>query len=85
MHYTPNARRMDVLVVGVYVDDLIIIGFEQQQINKFKSEMAAKFKMSDLGLLLYYLGIEMRQGKHAIELSQGAYARKLLERARMGN
>lgn len=41
--------------------------------------------MSNLGLLTYYLGIEVRQGKHAIELSHDTYARKLLERAGMGN
>ncbi|KAJ1262218.1 hypothetical protein BS78_09G090000 [Paspalum vaginatum] len=43
--------------------------------------MAAKFKMSDLGLLTSNLGIEVRQGKQAIELCQSAYALKLLERA----
>ncbi|WVZ97482.1 hypothetical protein U9M48_043014 [Paspalum notatum var. saurae] len=47
--------------------------------------MAAQFKMSDLGLLTYYLGIKVRQGKQAIELYQSAYAHKLLERAGMGN
>ncbi|WVZ75577.1 hypothetical protein U9M48_023616 [Paspalum notatum var. saurae] len=67
--------------VWVYVDDLIITGSEQQEIGRFKTEMAAKFKMSDLGLLSYYLGIEVRQRKHAIELCQSAYALKLLERA----
>ena len=34
----------------------------QQEIDRFKAEMAAKFKMSDLGLLSYYLGIEVKHG-----------------------
>jgi hypothetical protein len=38
------------------------------------------FKMSDLGLLSYYLGIEVSQRPVGITLSQGAYAAKLLER-----
>ncbi|WVZ79350.1 LOW QUALITY PROTEIN: hypothetical protein U9M48_026940 [Paspalum notatum var. saurae] len=75
--YTRRSKE-GILIVGVYVDDLIVTGSEQQEIKKFKSEMAAKFKMSDLGLLTYYLGIE---GKQAIELCQSAYALKLLERA----
>ncbi|WVZ63746.1 LOW QUALITY PROTEIN: hypothetical protein U9M48_013354 [Paspalum notatum var. saurae] len=52
------------LIVGVYVDDLIVTGSEQQEIKKFKSEMAAKFKMSDLGLLTYYHGIEVGEARH---------------------
>jgi len=39
--------------------------------------------MSDLGLLQYYLGIEVRQGAGGISLSQGAYAIKLLEKSGM--
>jgi hypothetical protein len=46
----------------------------------FKEEMAAAFKMSDLGLLHYYLSIELKQSASVISLSQGAYAMKLLER-----
>jgi hypothetical protein len=38
------------------------------------------FKMSDLNLLHYYLGIEAKQSASGISLSQGAYTMKLLER-----
>ena len=68
------------LVVGVYVDDLIITGTNCEDIKLFKEEMAAVFKMTDLGLLKYYLGIEVRQNKEGISLSQGAYAEKILEK-----
>ncbi|XP_076937607.1 uncharacterized protein LOC143605339 [Bidens hawaiensis] len=49
------------LIVGVYVDDLIVTGSPKKEIDKFKSQMEGKFKMSDLGLLAYYLGIEVTQ------------------------
>ena len=39
--------------------------------------------MSDLGALSYYLGIEVRQGREALMLSQSTYASKLLERSGM--
>ncbi|WVZ70720.1 hypothetical protein U9M48_019363 [Paspalum notatum var. saurae] len=52
--YTRRSKE-GILIVGVYVDDSIITGSEQQEIG--------------------------RQGKHAIELCQSAYALKLLERA----
>jgi hypothetical protein len=48
------------LVVGVYVDDLVITGSDRDNIKSFKEEMAAAFKMSDLGLLHYYLSIEVK-------------------------
>jgi hypothetical protein len=41
--------------------------------------MMRKFNMSDLGLLSYYLGIEVKQEARGITLSQGAYAVKILE------
>ena len=71
------------LIVGVYVDDLIVTGAQAVDIARFKEEMAACFRMSDLGVLSYYLDIEVRQGEDAIKLRQRAYALKLLERACM--
>ena len=44
----------------MYVDDLIVIGVCADDINSFKRKMAAHFRMSDLGALTYYLGIEVR-------------------------
>jgi hypothetical protein len=69
------------LIVGVYVDDLVISGADREEMLAFKAEMQDIFKMSDLGLLSYYLGIEVSQGPGGINLSQGAYANKLLERS----
>jgi hypothetical protein len=47
--------------------------------------MKEKFKMSDLGLLSYYLGIEVKQAAGEITLGQAAYAGKLLDKAGMGD
>lgn len=69
------------LLVGVYVDDLIVIGSCNKMISEFKKQMRAEFKMSDLGPLSFYLGIEVHQKKGSITLSQGAYAAKIVEKA----
>jgi hypothetical protein len=71
------------LVIGVYIDDLIIIGSDRDNIRSFKEEMAAAFKMSEIGLLHYYLGIKVKQSASGISLSQGAYVMKILERSDM--
>jgi hypothetical protein len=47
-------------------------------VDNFKAEMKSQFQMSDLGLLSYYLGIEVKQGKDGISLRQTAS--KILER-----
>mgnify|MGYP002413920588 CR=1 FL=1 len=67
----------------MYVDDLVITGSDAEEINKFKGEMRNLFKMSDLGLLSFYLGIEVKQSVHGIVISQSACARKLLEKSGM--
>jgi hypothetical protein len=59
----------DRLIVGVYVDDLVITGASSKNILEFKQQMADVFKMSDLGLLTYYLGIEVKQSGEGIALS----------------
>lgn len=49
------------VVLGVYVDDLIVIGENPEEIATFKKQMTSKFEMSDLGLLSFYLGTEVDQ------------------------
>jgi hypothetical protein len=79
-------RRGDsssVLLVGVYVDDLIITGASSEGIEAFKAEMKTLFQMSDLGLLSLYLGIKVHQDDDAITLHQAHYAESILELAGM--
>ena len=44
-------ERDSVLIVGVYVDDLVIISGSRQPIVDFKKQMKSKFSMSDLDML----------------------------------
>jgi hypothetical protein len=67
------------LLVGVYVDDLIICGPNNIKISEFKQQMMQLFSMSDLGLLSYYLGLEMVQKPGEITICQSAYASKIIE------
>jgi hypothetical protein len=51
----------NVLLVGVYVDDLVITGTKDAEVAVFKEEIKAIFQMSNLGPLSFYLGIEVHQ------------------------
>ncbi|GJW27479.1 ribonuclease H-like domain, reverse transcriptase, RNA-dependent DNA polymerase [Tanacetum coccineum] len=80
--YTKTSKD-SILLIGVYVDDLIITGTPKKEIDKFKAQMEEKFEMSDLGLLAYYLGIEVTQTEGDISIKQSAYANKILKEAGM--
>lgn len=53
-------EEAEILVVGVYVDALIITCTSTAMIINFKERISEKFEMSDLGRLSYYLGIEVK-------------------------
>ncbi|XP_031503083.1 uncharacterized mitochondrial protein AtMg00810-like [Nymphaea colorata] len=75
--YTRGEDRVGI-IVGVYVDDLIVIGEDSETIATFKQHMMVEFEMSYLGLLTYYLEIEVTQGEEGIRIKQTAYAKNVL-------
>lgn len=78
-------QGVNCIILGVYVDDLIITGTSEQEIENFKSQMKEIFRMSDLGLLSYYLGIEVKQEKGEVMLSQEGFAHKILKECGMSD
>ena len=64
----------------MYVDDLISIGNHDYHIAQVKKELHSGFKMTDLGLLHYYLGVEVFQRPHHIFISQSKYAAEVVQR-----
>ena len=76
--YHLNSTR-DKVIVGVYVDDLIITMASEAKVEEFKKTMMRIFEMKNLGLLCSYLGIEVHQGKSQIGLSQRPYATHILK------
>jgi hypothetical protein len=71
----------NVLLVGVYVDDLVITDTKDAGVAAFKEEMKATFQMSDRGPLSFYLGIEVHQDDSGITLRQTAYVKRVVELA----
>lgn len=72
-----------ILIVVLYVDDLLFLGSNEEIVNNFKKEMKEEFEMTDLGLLRYFLGIEVQQLEHGIFISQSKYATNILKRFQM--
>jgi hypothetical protein len=73
------------LLVGVYVDDLVVTDAKDAEVAAFKEEMKTTFQMSELGHLSFYLGIEVHQSDSGITLRQTAYAKRIVELAGLTN
>ena len=52
-------------------------------IEEFEKDMVNKYKMSDMGLLHYFLGIEVYQDKEEVFISQRMYTAKILRKFRV--
>ena len=71
------------LVVLIYVDDLIVTGDNLSEIHSLKQYLRNKFALKDLGLLKYFLGIEMARSSKGLFLNQRKYVLDLLQEAKM--
>lgn len=72
------------LILILYVDDLLITG-ENHLIDQCKKDLSKEFDMKDLGLLHYFLGLEICQNSENILLNQGKYTLDILKRFGMHN
>lgn len=65
----------------IYVDDIIIGGQNEAEINKIKTLLQTEFKIRDLGRLKYFLGLEIARNSNGIHISQRKYASEIVELA----
>jgi hypothetical protein len=56
------------VILLLYVDDLFLTG-EEKLIAECKQRLAAEFQMKDLGLMHYFLGLEVWQSPERIFLN----------------
>jgi hypothetical protein len=70
------------LILVLYLDNLILTGVDSL-IQDCKEDLARKFEMKDLGLMHYFLGLEVWQGDGETFLGKGRYAEQILRRFHM--
>ena len=68
-----NIKGDKQVYIYIYVDDFIITGNDDKGIKDIKGKLGKEFKISDLGELKYFLGIEVVYGKSGIYLMQRKY------------
>ncbi|KAJ7962054.1 Retrovirus-related Pol polyprotein from transposon TNT 1-94 [Quillaja saponaria] len=81
--YVKAHENGDVLFVCLYVDDLIFTGNNPIMFEDFKKAMTCEFEMTDMGLMSYYLGFEVKQNDGGIFISQEGYAKDVLKKFQM--
>ena len=72
------------LILVLYVDELFLTG-TQSLIDECKYALASEFEMKDLGMMHYFLGLEVWQRTNAIFLSQRKYTVEILKKLGMMN
>lgn len=67
----------------LYVDDIILTGSCTRFLDQLTKNFQANFSMKDLGVLSYFLGVEVQWQDSALHLSQTKYIKDVLQRAGM--
>ena len=64
----------------MYVDDIVFGTTIDPRAIEFSKEMKKEFKMSMVGELTFFLGLQVKQRKDGIFISQEKYARNLVKK-----
>nr|GFA10949.1 retrovirus-related Pol polyprotein from transposon TNT 1-94 [Tanacetum cinerariifolium] len=64
----------DLLLVQIYVDDIIFAAFTPELCDLFANPMCLKFKMSMMGKISFFLGLQIFQSPRCIFINQSKYA-----------
>lgn len=56
-----EVRMSTLYIVCIYVDDVICMWSSKVMMVEFNQNMMKMFEMSDLGLMSYFLGLEVKQ------------------------
>ncbi|XP_074337414.1 uncharacterized protein LOC141674602 [Apium graveolens] len=73
------------VIICLYVDDMLIFGTDQNQVDKTKKFLSSNFDMKDLGEAEVILGIKIKRTKNSISISQSHYIEKILKRFNFNN
>ncbi|GJX47257.1 retrovirus-related pol polyprotein from transposon TNT 1-94, partial [Tanacetum coccineum] len=70
----------DILVVQVYVDDIIFGSTHPRYTQLFSDLMKSRFKMSMMGEMMFFLGLQVNQSPCGIFINQSNYVLEILKK-----
>lgn len=68
------------VIICLYVDDMLIFGTNQIEVDKTKEFLSTKFSMKDLGEADVILGIKIKREGKGLTLTQSHYIEKVVKR-----
>ena len=80
--YTRISEK-SVIIILAWVDDLLIISDNDNDICIFKSVLSNRFKMKDLGKLSWFLGIKFNFSENCITMDQSDFIQRVLVKFQM--
>jgi len=83
--YYKRSSDNDFIILLLYMDDMLVVGPNKDQIQELKAQLAKEFDMKDLGPTNKILGMQIHLDRNdrKIWLSQKNYLRKILQRFNM--
>nr|GEU64535.1 hypothetical protein [Tanacetum cinerariifolium] len=73
-------NRNDLLLVQIYVGDIIFVASTPELCDLFANLMCSKFKMSMMGKISFFLGLQISQSPRGIFINQSKYALESLKK-----
>nr|GEU58082.1 retrovirus-related Pol polyprotein from transposon TNT 1-94 [Tanacetum cinerariifolium] len=70
----------DLLLVQIYVDDIIFASTNIAMCNEFANLMTTKFKISMMGKMSFFLGLQISQSPRGIFINQSKYASEIVKK-----
>nr|GEX27972.1 zinc finger, CCHC-type [Tanacetum cinerariifolium] len=68
------------VIICLYVDDMLIFGTDQNQVDKTKKFLSSRFLMKDMGEADVILGIKIERENKGIVITQSHYIEKILKK-----
>jgi hypothetical protein len=73
----------DILIVQVYVDDIVFGGSSNSLVARFAEDMSREFKMTMMGELQFFLGLQIKQSKEGTFVHQAKYTKDIVRKCKM--
>ncbi|GJU23308.1 retrovirus-related pol polyprotein from transposon TNT 1-94 [Tanacetum coccineum] len=70
----------DILLVQIYVDEIIFASTNPAMCDEFAKIMNSKFKMSMMGQITFFLGLQISQSPRGIFINQSNYALEIIKK-----
>jgi hypothetical protein len=71
------------IMILLYVDDLLLTGDNEEELNRIQSALQEDFEMTDLGIAQNYLGAEFEYHSLGIYVHQRSYIKRVLEKVQL--